>query len=180
VVCLGNDFPDVVIPTKAGIQLFQEVPDAPVSGTGQAPLSERNGFYFEVNILGEPGDLDGRPGGRVGWKKGGIFLIDLNKISKVLQEDRGLYHLIKGQTLGLQDVLNIFENTAGLLPDISANQVSGRRVDGDLTGYKDEGTGLDGLGIRANGMGRFGGMDHLLFHVSSSHNRHISETLSRI
>ena len=81
-----------------------------------------NGLYFDVRILGEPGDLDGRPGRRVGRKISGIYLIDRNKISKVLQKNGGCYHLIKGQPLGLQDVLNIFENPAGLLPDISTTK----------------------------------------------------------
>ena len=88
-------------------------------------------------FLGSLGDLDRRPGRRIGREISGIYLIDRNKISKVLQKDSGLYHLIKGQTLGLQDVLNIFENPAGLLPNIPTHQVPGHRIDGNLTGDKD-------------------------------------------
>ena len=125
----------------------------------------------------EPGDLDRRPSRRIDRKIGGIDLIDPNEIAKILQEDGGLYHLSWVRPLGLQDLLDILENRPGLLPDIPTHQISGRWIDGDLTGDKHKMSGLDGLGIRANGMGRSLSMDYLLFHVSSSHNRRISATL---
>jgi hypothetical protein len=43
--------PKVVIPVKAGIQFFQDLLDAPVSSTGQAPQVRHDGKREFINRL---------------------------------------------------------------------------------------------------------------------------------
>jgi hypothetical protein len=48
---IAASFAKVVIPAKAGIQYFQDLLDAPVSSTGQAPQVRHDGGGAFINRL---------------------------------------------------------------------------------------------------------------------------------
>lgn len=107
-------------------------------------------FHFDQSSLGQLLNSYRRAGRE--WS-GEILRIDLvhcSEIIHIIQIDRCLDDVAEIGTCSLQDVSSVYNGLTRLLLDSALNKVARLRVDGNLTGGKDETVNLNSLTIRAD------------------------------
>ena len=122
----------------------------------------RDGLDLHQSALGQILHSEGSTGRLVLCEVLCVNSVHGSEISDVSQQNGGLDHIVQGVTGLSQNVLHIGQGLVGLSSDIVACELAGSGVNGDLTGDKDDVTGLNSLRIGADGSGSLGGMNGIV------------------
>ena len=106
--------------------------------------------YLDSRVFGETRSLDGRACRRRRREVRAVHLVDDGEVVHVGEVHGGRKHSVERRPPGLQDFPDVVEDLARLRLDAPFDQVPGRRVQGDLTGEKEEVTCPNSLGVRPN------------------------------
>jgi len=77
------------------------------------------------------------------------------KVIEIRQENGGLNHVIKSESLCSQKGCDIVQHPTGLRGDIAGNDLAGLRIERNLTAAKEETSAAHRLRVGANRSGRF-------------------------
>src|SRR5688572_5081426 len=98
----------------------------------------------------------------------GIDLVHGGEVGHVDQEHRGLHDVREVASCGGEDGAQVVERSGGLFPDSSGDQFTLVRIEGYLSGGKQEAVGPDSLAIGTDCLGRAGGGDKVQHQKSPS------------
>src|SRR4029077_8598139 len=105
------------------------------------------------------------------WRSGreifGIDFIHCREVVHVLEENGGLHDVMDLGAAGFDDGFDVFHYPFVLLANISAIELVGARIEGNLTGRKKKSARFYGLRVRSDWFRCFIGEDYV-FHRDSS------------
>jgi hypothetical protein len=128
-------------------------------------LSEgRDDVDFDARIPGKPRDLHRRPRRGRCCEVRRVGLVHRREIVHVREEYRGPDDVVEGCATGLEDLADVLKDAVRLRRDISVDDLTGRRIDWNLSGHEKQGAGPDRLGVGPDGFRRRRGR-HGLPHV---------------
>ena len=113
---------------------------------------------FDARALRERGNLDRRARRRRGGEALGVGRVHGLEVAEVDEVDRRLHHVGEGAAGGFEDGREVVEHAFRLRGDVSADELTGLRIDRDLAAQEYEIAGVDRLRIRADGSRRFEGI----------------------
>lgn len=124
-----------------------------------------DGVDLHPGAPGEGGNLDRGPRRRLGREMPGINLVHLRELGEVDHKDGRADDMAQRQARRFEDALHVLDHALGLGDDVAgADKLTRGGVEGDLAGEENEVAGVDGLGIRSDGLGRAVAGDDLLSH----------------
>ena len=116
----------------------------------------------------ESGDLDGGSCREIASEILAVDFVHAGKFGEVREEDRALHDVCEGQSLVIEDALHVLQHAPGLVLDVAGDELSGGRVERNLTGAEEQVTDTDGVVVRTNGRRGLGGFDDGFCHARQS------------
>jgi len=113
------------------------------------------------------GDLDGGAGREVGGEVLRIHLVHAGEVRQVGEEDGALDDVREGELLVVEDGFDVPQDAVGLGLDVTGDEVSSGRINGNLAGAEQQVADADGVVVRATAGADWAGLMTVFFGIAA-------------